>query len=97
MKNTMSRNNPDLSNMLTYDSRFLKAAKASSCDAILTNAKPLFLVLLYIDSLNKRKNKNKNKIIQNINIFHNSDIHSTDYQENQDITGAVMFKANKTS
>lgn len=37
--------------MLTYDSRLLRAARASSGEPIETNAKPLFLVLLYIESL----------------------------------------------
>ena len=36
--------------MLTYDSRLLRAARASSGEAIETNAKPLFLVLLCIES-----------------------------------------------
>lgn len=36
--------------LLTYDSRLLSAARASSGDPIVTNAKPLFLILLYIES-----------------------------------------------
>ena len=38
-------------NMLTYDSRLLRAVRASSGEPIVTNAKPLFLVLLCIESL----------------------------------------------
>jgi len=42
---------------LTYDWRLLSAAEASSGEAISTNAKPLFLLLVYIESLNpKQKN-----------------------------------------
>lgn len=43
-------------NMLTYDSRLERAARASSGEPIEMNARPLFLVLLCIESLtNTRK------------------------------------------
>lgn len=46
--------------MLTYDCRLLRAARASSGEPIVTNANPLFLVLLNIESLTTTKHTNTN-------------------------------------
>lgn len=45
--------------MLTYESRLLRAVRASSGEPIVTKAKPLFLTLLCIESLTTTPPKEK--------------------------------------
>lgn len=48
---------------LTYEFRWLSAASASSSEAIVTNANPLFLLLLYIDSWTKKQGVSDNNLV----------------------------------